>query len=266
MDTTGYPWPLYSDGKTVYLGVDRAVSASQFISRSVSLDAQDARGYNTIFHQLQVIMTTEQLKDIKSYCIEEIRELQRKTKGSAEVQRLFSERRFKEASKLIKRKIADYADLVSGLENVISLKKSSSRKHDLQKLMRKETITKNVEMANSLTIEDAIGRLEKFGTVSCFLNNSALSNLLHCIAEGGSVHGWLRAQELGYLTNVAETWTETTTIDGTCASVLLEQETTNTYLCPALSIRNAFVRDRSHSFDSVPILFLPLHDKLYPDP
>ena len=259
LDTSAYPWSFYANTKEVYLN-NTPISVDQV--ESIRFDT-DVKAFKNVLYQLQVIMSPEQLKTVQKGILKIVAVKERDIRQSPHVKKLIEEGRFKDIKQFIKDKKAIYVDIVSLLQNAISLQKSSSKKHDLNRLMRKEAISANVEKAATKTIGDMIDELcTELGTISCLIDNNQLHSLLTNIKTGTLV-GWLKEQECGYLTNVTNICSRMNVLDGTTTSALLDNDSSNTsYVCPSLSIQNIY--EQRQTYQS--IMFLPLHDKTYKDP
>ena len=260
LDTSVYPWPFRANMNEVFLN-----GASIPVDRveSIRFDETDTASFKNVLYQLQVIMSPEKLKAVQTGIIKIVMAKERELRQSPHVKRMVEEGRFRDIKNFIKEQKAVYVDIVSLLQNAISLQKSSSKKHDLNRLMRKEAITANVEEAATKTVGDMIDELcTELGTISCLIDNRMLNSLLTYL-KTDTVANWLKAQDNKYLTNVTNTCSRMNVLDGTTTSALLDNDSNNTsYVCPSLSIRNIY--EERQTYDS--IMFLPLHDKTHADP
>ncbi len=261
VDVSAYPWPFYADMNEVYFRNNKMSVAA---IETLSLEETDIPAFKNVLFQLQVIMSPERLKTIQTSILKIVANKERVLRQSAPVKRMIGEGRFKDINKYIKKHKAVYADIASMLQNIISLQKSSSKKHDLNRLMRKEVITANVEEAATQTVGDMIDELcTELGTISCLIDNGLFQSLLIHLKDAGTVSEWLKIQDTKYLTNVTNICARMTVLDGTTTSALLDNDIADTsYTCPSLSIRNIY--EDMNAYDS--IMFLPLHDKTYEDP
>lgn len=264
INTSSYPWPFYANmGEVYFKGTSIPVSSLQ---EQFSFNEMNLSAFKNLIYQLQIIMTPEKLKTIQTAILNIVSLKERELRQSEPVRRMIEESRFKEIKQYIKAQKAVYVDIVSLLQNAISLQKSSSRKHDINRLMRKEVINANVEEAATKTMGDMIDELcTELGTISCLIDNGMLTSLLTSL-KSGTVAGWLKNQEDKYLTNVTNTCSRMNVLDGTTTSALLDNalldNNPSMYVCPSMSIRNIY--EERHKYES--IMFLPLHDKTYEDP
>lgn len=260
VNTASYPWSFVANMNEVYIGND--IYSLRDIETTVMFTEIGLPALRDFIQQLQVIMSPEKLRLIQTIFLNIVAKREQSLRRSPKVKQMIQEGRFKDIKKYIKAEKAVYVDIVSLLQNTISLQKSSSKKHDINKLVRKELIAANVETAASTTMGVMIDELcTELGTISCLINNEPLQSLLTSIKDGDTVNKWLGQQ--GYLTNVTEVCPRMNVLDGTTTSALLENDYDDTsYVCPSLSIRNIY--DNDMMYESV--LFLPLHDKTYEDP
>ncbi|TFH07334.1 MAG: hypothetical protein E4H07_09220 [Nitrosomonadales bacterium] len=259
IDTASYLWPFVADMNEVYIENEKIPLDSV---KSIRFDLA-VPAFTDLLYQLQVVMSPEKLKVIQSTILGLIANREQELRQSTHVKQMIAEGRFKDIKKYITEQKALYVGVVSLLQNAISLQKSSSRKHDLNRLMRKEVITANVNKAATKTIGDMIEEMcTDLGAISCLINNELLHSLLRHLKDG-TVFSWLNGQDSKYLTNVTNTSSRMNVLDGTTTNALLVNDNGDTsYICPSLSIKNIY--DIDAVYDS--IMFLPLHDKTYEDP
>lgn len=261
IDTSSYLWPFVADMNEVY-----------FKNEKIPLDNIKSIGFETelpmfkdLMYQLQVIMSPEKLKTIQTTILSFIATKEKELRQCPRVKQMIAEGRIKDIKKYIKDQKASYIDIVSLLQNAISFQKSSSKKHDLNRLMRKEIITSNVSEAETKTISNMIDEMcTDMGVISCLIDNELLQSLFIHL-RNGTVFNWLNEQDSKYLTNVTNVCSRMSVLDGTTTSALLDNDNNdNSYVCPSLSIKNIYEEERTDIYNS--IMFLPLHDKTYEDP
>jgi hypothetical protein len=270
VDTSRFPWSFdanmedvfFKDNKLQISNLDHFVdSVCDGIQSDQVLSFQDFK--NVIF-QLQIILTPEAIQKIQHKILTSISNKQQKITNGGFVAKLIAEGRFGEIKNYIKAQKEAYHEIISLLQNVTSLQKSSSKKHDINKLLRKTVIDNNVKEASEKTMSDLIGEYcENSGTISCLIDEPKLCSLLKHIKSSRKVSEWLSQQNEKYLTNVTDLCPRMTTLDGVTASILISNNADESViLFPAISIANTF--EPHHSSRS--IMFLPLHDKTYDDP
>lgn len=258
INTSSYPWPFVADMNEVYLKSNK-IPLSDI--ENISFSETELPAFKDLVYQLQIIMSPEKLKLIQTIILNIITRKEQKLRQSPEVKQMIEEGRFKEIKKYIKTQRAAYVDIASLIENTISLQKSSSKKHDVHRLLRRKLIAANVEAAAGKHMGDMVDELcTELGTISCLINNGLLQSLLTYLKDG-TVANWLRRQDDKYLTNVTNTCSRMNVLDGTTTSALLDNDQDNSYVCPDMSIRNIY---DDVTYES--IMFLPLHDKTYEDP
>jgi len=274
IDTSSYPWPFVANMDEIYFKNDKIAVADV---EQINFVEAELPAVKDVVCQLQIIMSPEKLQKIQTAIIGIIIKNENDLRQSPQVKQMIKEKRFSEIKKYIndvsfKFKTC-YKDIVSLLQNTISLQKSSSKKYDLNRLMRKEVISANVKEAESQSMGEMIDNLcTTMGTISCLINNTLMRDLLKHLRDGPLVD-WLKKQDTKYLTNVTNICPRMTILDGTTTSALLENDKNNSFVCPQMSITNIYERD-DHPFVGSPygmpeyasIMFLPLHDKTYEDP
>jgi hypothetical protein len=274
VDTLRFPWSFeanmedlfFKDSKLHISNLEHFIdTVCEGIQNDQVLPFQDFK--NVIF-QLQIILTPEAIQKIQHKIITCISNKKKITNGRF-VTELISEGRFGEIKKYVKAQTIVYQEILSLLRNAISLQKSSSRKHDINKLLRKITIDNNVKEASEKTMGDLIEEYcEDSGTISCLIDKPKLCSLLEHIKRSGKVSEWLNQQNEKYLTNVTDLCSRMTTLDGVTTNALIANvgsgysNADRVILFPDISIANTF--DTHHPSPS--IMFLPLHDKKYEDP
>jgi len=184
VNTASYPWSFVANMNEVYIGND--IYSLRDIETTVMFTEIGLPALRDFIQQLQVIMSPEKLKLIQTIFLNIVAKKEQSLRRSPKVKQMIQEGRFKDIKKYIKAEKAVYVDIVSLLQNTISLQKSSSKKHDINKLVRKELIAANVETAASTTMGVMIDELcTELGTISCLINNSSpLSRMVTPLTNG----------------------------------------------------------------------------------
>lgn len=257
-NSKSYHWPFFVKNNDVvnyiYYGEGKKVSVDNLNIRDVPIE-----DLNDVICQLQQIMTTEQLRETQKKLLVIMRERENSIYEDRELPEAWKAFNIAELKKLKEKHNKTFGKLVNSIENMISQKRSSSKKLDLAKIERRMNISSNVEEANRKGIIELIEE-NTDDTVVVLINKKLVLKFLKFIKEEGKeMTDWIMERQQQSLMEPNEIWTST---DSLTAGTMLDFSKKMIKKMPfkAICLTNIW-GNKKHTHDVMMLPIAKLHEE-----
>ncbi len=212
-----FPWPtrvnISSTGEVYFLGNQVHVDdiSTTFSTMSFATIQEKRADIQDILTQLQTILSVEEVNRFASRLIDTMKKRiqdvvqpvqkpyidfmvsnfsQKASLTPEQVQRKDMEKtKLHSAYRLAEREALEACQwLIDGLGNLVSTRTSSTKKHDLNQLLRKSKVANNVEDAKNMTLQDVFTVLQNecrtVGVITGNIDNAVFEKMLDAVAKG----------------------------------------------------------------------------------